>query len=143
MFTVKRLATTLSAKAASKGMLIRVGNGKFGKILSKKETTNTGTVFIEYKALDDSEETGKLRVRSYETLEVIDSRMIVEVEKVDNSEGVLHTSAKKGLDKIKVPISLIPSTIVDIKPGMLLNIVMEGDDFVTVEFEGYRNSRSF
>ena len=139
--TRKRLATQVTAKGLSRGMMIKLGQNKYGQVTNKKEVTATGTLSFDYKLLDDSGDTGKLRLKSYETVDVVDSRMIVEVERVDAREGIVYTSAKKGLDKLQVPMSLIPETIKDIKPGVLLNVVMEGDEFVTVLFEGHTASR--
>lgn len=137
MFTSALRRVQISPKSVCKGMILRIENSKYVEVTGKKDVTKMGSIAVSYKGLDESKETGEIKVRTYDTLEHINSELIVEVEKVDEANGVLRTS-RKGVGNLNVPINLIPRSIKNLKPGALLNILMDGDDFVTMTFEGYR-----
>lgn len=129
----------ISPNSVSKGMILKLADSKYVQVTGKKEVTRRGSVSVSYKGIDDASEIGEIKVRTYDTLEHINSELIVEVEKVDEAHGVLRTS-RKGIGNLDVPMNLIPRSIQNLKPGAMLNILMDEEQFVTMTFEGYRKS---
>jgi hypothetical protein len=83
---------------------------------------------FEYKLVQDPSIKGKIKSRSYDELELVDSEFLVEVEKIN--EDVIVTTNNRH-ERIEVPVSLIDEEMSKkLKIGSKIAILMDNDVFV-------------
>ena len=129
-----RLHSPIAPSRVQKGNILK-HEGHYVQVTSTK--TNHSGVVLEYLPLSNDNGKAKLiRLKDYETVEMIDTEFIVEVEKIDLLNGMLVTTNAL-YEQTEVPVSLLnDSELKQLKPGSKLGILMDGDVFVKLVVKG-------
>ena len=126
----QRLATAVSPRQIQKGSVVKHEN-KYVEITSSKSNP-VGTQF-EFIDLSDRNIKGKFRVKSYDTIELVNEEFSVEVERLDKDNNCLLTTTNT-YERINVPITLLPEGPVP-EPGSKLAILTDEGQFVRLKMK--------
>ena len=127
----RRWATAVNPVRIQKGAILRL-EGRFVEITASKSNP-VGTQF-EYAEVQDKAVKGKFRVKSYETVDLVDEEFTVEVERVDEATQTILTVTET-YDPVNVPLSLLPEGEKLPSPGSRLVIMMDEGVFVRIKLK--------
>ena len=99
--------------------------------ISAAKSNPIGTQF-EYFDVQEKTAKGKFRVKSYDTVELVNEEFSVEVDRVDEVNDVIRTVTDKH-EQINVPLRPLPEGEKPPTPGSRLVILMDEGVFVRLK----------
>ena len=126
--SLARFATAVNPLSIQKGAILKFDDRYVQVTATKSNPVGTQFEFIE--VLDKTAK-GKFRVKSYETVDLVNEEFTVEVERIDNDNDCLITSTNT-YERINVPLTLLGDEQTP-PPGAKITITTDHGTFVKLK----------